>query len=71
MENNATHQNAITLADHHDDLNVLRRAFSLPPIAYIDISHQARLTQMMARWPLLAELAHFPATESQHTEPQG
>lgn len=71
MENNATHKNAITLADHHDDLNVLRRAFALPPIAYIDITHQARLTQMMARWPLLAELAHFPVPESQHTEPQG
>lgn len=71
MENNTTHQNAITLADRHDDLNVLRRAFALPPIAYIDISHQARLTQMMTRWSLLAELAHFPATESQQTEPQG
>ena len=71
MENNITHQNAITLADHHDDLDVLRHAFALPPVTYIDISHQARLTQMMARWPLLAELAHFPSTESQHNEQQG
>ncbi|MBG6243908.1 hypothetical protein CS369_01915 [Candidatus Symbiopectobacterium sp. 'North America'] len=58
MENNATRQNAITLADHHDDLSVLRRAFALPPIAYIDITHQARLTQMMARWHISPPLNH-------------
>ncbi|MDY4369180.1 cellulose biosynthesis protein BcsR [Pectobacterium brasiliense] len=40
-----------------DDLRVLSQAFSLPEISYIDIARQARLSQMMARWPLLDELA--------------
>ncbi len=40
-----------------DDLQALSRAFSLPKLNYIDISRQERLTQMMTRWPLLAELA--------------
>ncbi|KHS95303.1 hypothetical protein RC90_17530 [Pectobacterium brasiliense] len=39
-----------------DDLRVLSQAFSLPEINYIDIARQARLSQMMARWPLLDEL---------------
>ncbi|WP_260515859.1 cellulose biosynthesis protein BcsR [Serratia fonticola] len=41
-----------------DDLQALSRAFSLPKLNYIDISRQERLTQMMVRWPLLAELAN-------------
>lgn len=41
-----------------DDLQALSRAFSLPKLNYIDISRQERLAQMMARWPLLAELAN-------------
>jgi len=40
-----------------DDLQALSRAFSLPKLNYIDILRQERLTQMMTRWPLLAELA--------------
>ncbi|WP_431224240.1 cellulose biosynthesis protein BcsR [Serratia sp. L9] len=40
-----------------DDLQALSHAFSLPKLNYIDISRQERLTQMMTRWPLLAELA--------------
>ncbi|WON77079.1 cellulose biosynthesis protein BcsR [Serratia sp. UGAL515B_01] len=40
-----------------DDLAALSRAFSLPNLCYVDISRQERLTQMMIRWPLLAELA--------------
>ncbi|GKW03675.1 hypothetical protein EO763_00370 [Pectobacterium odoriferum] len=39
-----------------DDLRVLSQAFSLPEINYVDIARQARLRQMMARWPLLDEL---------------
>ncbi|MBA0168420.1 cellulose biosynthesis protein BcsR [Pectobacterium sp. CFBP8739] len=39
-----------------DDLRVLSQVFSLPDINYIDIARQARLSQMMARWPLLDEL---------------
>ncbi|MEI7088387.1 cellulose biosynthesis protein BcsR [Pectobacterium versatile] len=39
-----------------DDLRVLSQAFSLPEINYIDITRQARLSQMMARWSLLDEL---------------
>ncbi|TQI78191.1 cellulose biosynthesis protein BcsR [Serratia fonticola] len=40
-----------------DDLRALSHAFSLPQLNYIDISRQERLTQMMTRWPLVAELA--------------
>lgn len=40
-----------------DDLLALSLAFSLPELNYIDILRQERLTQMMERWPLLAELA--------------
>lgn len=40
-----------------DDLQALSRAFSLPKLSYVDISRQERLTKMMVRWPLLAELA--------------
>lgn len=40
-----------------DDLQALSHTFSLPKLNYIDISRQERLTQMMKRWPLLAELA--------------
>ncbi|HAT3109439.1 TPA: hypothetical protein I8435_002172, partial [Serratia marcescens] len=40
-----------------DDLQALSQAFSLPKLSYVDISRQERLTQMMTRWPLLAELA--------------
>ncbi|AHG20397.1 hypothetical protein Z042_12725 [Chania multitudinisentens RB-25] len=40
-----------------DDLVALSLAFSLPELNYVDILRQERLTKMMGRWPLLAELA--------------
>ncbi|MDY4325703.1 cellulose biosynthesis protein BcsR [Pectobacterium brasiliense] len=46
-----------------DDLRVLSQAFSLPEISYIDIARQARLSQMMARWPLLDELKEPAGSE--------
>ena len=46
-----------TSLEKMDDLQVLTRAFSLPELNYIDISRQERLIKMLARWPLLAELA--------------
>lgn len=48
---------ANTLAEARDDLQSLSQTFALPPLNYIDISSQERLTQMMNNWPLLAELA--------------
>lgn len=48
---------AQTPLEIEDDLQALSHAFSLPKLNYIDISRQERLTQMMERWPLLAELA--------------
>lgn len=45
--------------DIPDDLQALRRAFSLPKLSYIDISRQERLTKMMIRWPLLSELSEL------------
>ncbi|UVO08529.1 YhjR family protein [Pectobacterium polonicum] len=62
MNNEPTRIDTCTRADltenarTDDDLRVLSQAFSLPEISYIDISRQARLSQMMARWPLLDEL---------------
>ncbi|HDL8322939.1 TPA: hypothetical protein PXQ90_002739 [Yersinia enterocolitica] len=46
-----------TSLEAQDDLLALSQAFSLPTLCYVDIVRQERLTQMMARWPLLAELA--------------
>ncbi|KGA36700.1 cellulose biosynthesis protein BcsR [Pectobacterium odoriferum] len=52
----STRANFTENARTDDDLRVLSQAFSLPKINYIDIARQARLRQMMARWPLLDEL---------------
>ncbi|AJJ62918.1 cellulose biosynthesis protein BcsR [Yersinia aldovae] len=54
---------AKTSLEAQDDLLALSRAFSLPKLSYIDIVRQERLTQMMARWPLLAELAQSTGSE--------
>lgn len=40
-----------------DDIRALADAFSLQNWRYVDIAHQERLTAIVARWPLLAELA--------------
>lgn len=55
MNHAPTHFRAAALGEP-DDLQALSR-FSLPKLSYVDISRQERLTQMMTRWPLLAELA--------------
>lgn len=52
----SAHADLAESARTDDDLRVLSQAFSLPEISYIDIARQARLSQMMARWPLLDEL---------------
>ncbi|WP_148875566.1 cellulose biosynthesis protein BcsR [Serratia marcescens] len=57
MNNAPTHFRAAAPEESRDDLQALSQAFSLPTLSYVDISRQERLTQMMARWPLLAELA--------------
>ncbi|MEW7000001.1 cellulose biosynthesis protein BcsR [Serratia ureilytica] len=56
MNNAPTHFRAAA-RESQDDLQALSQAFSLPKLSYVDISRQERLTQMMTRWPLLAELA--------------
>ncbi|QTF10455.1 hypothetical protein HC231_22925 [Brenneria izadpanahii] len=56
MDDKIDYSQTVAYAGMHDDLRVLGQAFSLPKINYIDISLQTRLTQMMKRWPLLAEL---------------
>lgn len=63
MSDKFEYSQSVLSEELHDDLRVLSRTFSLPEINYIDISRQTRLTQMMARWPLLAELKE--PTESQ------
>ncbi|ANS40640.1 cellulose biosynthesis protein BcsR [Serratia inhibens] len=57
MNNQLTRFHAVVSPETQDDLLALSQAFSLPPLSYVDISRQERLTQMMTRWPLLAELA--------------
>ncbi|AKP33751.1 cellulose biosynthesis protein BcsR [Yersinia aleksiciae] len=52
-----------TSLEAQDDLFALIQAFSLPKLSYIDIVRQERLAQMMARWPLLAELAQSSGSE--------
>ncbi|UYA58363.1 cellulose biosynthesis protein BcsR [Pectobacterium colocasium] len=54
--NTSAHADLTENARADDDLRVLSQAFSLPEINYIDIARQVRLSQMMARWPLLDEL---------------
>ncbi|RLM26738.1 hypothetical protein BIY29_05225 [Brenneria alni] len=56
MNDEFAHLHTPVSSEMRDDLHVLSLAFSLPEINYIDISRQTRLTQMMTRWPLLAEL---------------
>ncbi|MCG8709559.1 hypothetical protein JHU04_002807 [Brenneria sp. 4F2] len=56
MNDKIEYAQTVVYAEMHDDLRVLRQAFSLPEINYIDISRQTRLIQMVERWPLLAEL---------------
>ncbi|VEA61249.1 Protein of uncharacterised function (DUF2629) [Serratia plymuthica] len=57
MNNQLTRFHAVVSPETQDDLLALSQAFSLPTLSYVDISRQERLTQMMTRWPLLAELA--------------
>ncbi|QUY46895.1 YhjR family protein [Serratia plymuthica] len=57
MNNQLTRFHGVVSPETQDDLLALSQAFSLPTLSYVDISRQERLTQMMTRWPLLAELA--------------
>ncbi|AGQ28977.1 cellulose biosynthesis protein BcsR [Serratia liquefaciens] len=57
MNDQLTRFHAVVPSETQDDLLALSRAFSLPKLSYVDIARQERLTQMMANWPLLAELA--------------
>ncbi|AEF43270.1 hypothetical protein SerAS12_0108 [Serratia sp. AS12] len=57
MNNQLTRFHAVASPETQDDLLALSEAFSLPTLSYVDIARQERLTQMMTRWPLLAELA--------------
>ncbi|CAI1725613.1 cellulose biosynthesis protein BcsR [Serratia sp. TSA_198.1] len=59
MNNQLTRFQTVAPSETQDDLLALSEAFSLPTLSYVDISRQERLTQMMTRWPLLAELAQI------------
>jgi hypothetical protein len=59
MNNQLTRFQTVAPSETQDDLQALSEAFSLPTLSYVDISRQERLTQMMTRWPLLAELAQI------------
>lgn len=41
-----------------DDIQALADAFSLQHWHYVDIAREERLAAIVARWPLLAELAN-------------
>ena len=43
-------------SEDQDDINALSAAFSLHAFHYRDIAREARLNNIMARWPLLREL---------------
>jgi len=43
--------------EDQDDINALSEAFSLKAFHYIDIAREERLNNLLARWPLLQELA--------------
>ncbi len=62
-------ENAFSLmastSEDQDDINALSAAFSLNAFHYIDIAREARLNNIMARWPLLREL-----TAAQESEPK-
>ncbi|MEM6052034.1 cellulose biosynthesis protein BcsR [Erwinia sp. P7711] len=49
------------MGEAQDDIRALADAFSLQGWRYVDIARQERLEGIVARWPLLAELAtaHF------------
>ena len=49
--------------DDQDDINALSDAFSLKAFRYIDIAREARLQQVLSRWPLLNECAMVPESE--------
>jgi len=59
MNNQLTRFQTVAPSETQDDLQALSEAFSLPTLSYVDISRQERLTQMMTRWPLLADLAQI------------
>ncbi|MFC0140308.1 cellulose biosynthesis protein BcsR [Erwinia mallotivora] len=43
--------------ESEDDIRALSKAFSLRNWHYVDIAVQERVTEIVTRWPLLAELA--------------
>lgn len=43
--------------EDQDDINALNEAFSLKAFHYSDIAREERLNNLLARWPLLQELA--------------
>lgn len=42
-----------------NDIAALSKAFSIPKIDYVDISRQEHMSEVIRRWPLLAELMQF------------
>ena len=46
----------VTSFEMPEDLLVLNRIYSLPKLNYINITQQEQWTEMLIRWPLLAEL---------------
>jgi hypothetical protein len=57
-------ENAFSLiavgSEDQDDINALSDAFSLKAFRYIDIAREARLQQLLSRWPLLQECTQGP-----------
>lgn len=57
MKQHAVNHLTTGWASSTDDLSALSRLVSLPELAYQDIGQQQQLVQIVARWPLLAELS--------------
>ena len=60
IENAFSRANAAS--EQQDDISALTHAFSIDNFHYIDIARDERLANIIARWPLLSELA-FVAPE--------
>lgn len=49
--------------EQQDDISALSEAFAIKTFHYIDIAREERLASIVARWPLLTELASVVAEQ--------
>lgn len=57
MNNKSAFSRMTSAGELQDDISTLSEAFSIKAFSYIDIAREERLAGIVARWPLLTELA--------------